>query len=63
MTDRLRGSVEFGATIPTGPYKNVKISFSEEFYLDESTHEQVLRLLATKVDEEVAKLKVQEIAR
>jgi hypothetical protein len=63
MTDRLKGSVEFGATIPTGPYQNVKISFSEEFYLDESTHEQVLLRLASKVDEETAKLKVQGLVR
>ena len=63
MTDRLKGSVEFGATIPTGAYRNVKIVFSEEFFLDESTHEQVLLKLANRIDEEVSKLKVQELVR
>lgn len=63
MPERLKGSCEFGATIPTGAYQNVKISFSKEFYLDETTHEKVILELALKVDEYTAKLRRQELAR
>jgi hypothetical protein len=57
LSGRLKGSASFGTTVPTGPYRNVKIAFEQEFWLDETTHEDVLAALAAKVDEAIAKLR------
>lgn len=46
---RLKGNVSYTETVPTGPYKNVKISFSQEFYLDDHEHEEVLAGLMKRV--------------
>ena len=57
MTDRLKGSVSFGTVVPTGAYRNVRIEYTQEFYLDEASHEDVLAGLAAKVDEAISRLR------
>lgn len=46
---RLKGNVSYTETVPTGPYRNVKISFSQEFYLEEHDHEEILAGLMKRV--------------
>jgi hypothetical protein len=45
----LKGSVSYTETVPTGPYRNVRVSFTQEFYLDDHEHEEVLAGLMKRV--------------
>jgi hypothetical protein len=47
----LKGNVSYTETIPTGPYRNVKISFSQEFYLEDHDHEEILAGLIKRVQD------------
>ena len=46
---RLKGNVSYTETVPAGPYRNVKVSFSQEFYLEDHDHEEVLAGLMKRV--------------
>lgn len=56
MSERLKGSVSFEVLVPTGPYRNARASFSQEFYLDEHNHEEILENLAGRLREELSKI-------
>lgn len=49
--EKLKGSVTFGRTVRMAQYESVRIDLSEEFYIGEKTHAEVLTVLKAQVDE------------
>jgi len=53
--EKLKGHVSYGRTVNIGNYNTVRIEFGKEFYLDESDHDEELRKLAEKLNENIKK--------
>ncbi len=49
--DRLKGAVTLSRTFNLGNFRSIRLEFSKEFYLEETTHEEVLGELERKISE------------
>ncbi len=47
---KLKGWISVGRTVNLGRFNSIKLELASDFHLDESTHEEVLRILLGKLD-------------
>jgi hypothetical protein len=55
---RLRGRVTISQTVPTGPYRSVRVQVMEEYFIDNLSFEDKLENLATRLHSELVNLGV-----
>jgi hypothetical protein len=49
LVNRLKGAVRYGRTIPLGRFKVVEVEWFQEYYLDETTAEQLTYSLESRM--------------